>query len=338
MLMDQLKGGYVPASVQRAMDQHMQNMPANLQKYQSGNTYIPTQARQQMADYMQKTMPGHMQQYIGSYMEQKTVSGLNSLDPVRPVVVKDRAPTPNLMRRDHSAPGEQFSVNIDPKANANKSFAYTPQYHAPGSAAPEAPTPSPTSPQYDFIMNPGGRTPKKSLFGFGGSSKQRILFMSIATGLILALVLILYSVLFGGAKTPGLLEIAQTQQEIIRVSELGAKQARTSDALALAATTKSSLVTSQNEIVAQLKKQKQKVKPKDLALKQNSETDKVLTEAALNNRYDETFTKTLQQELVEYQQLLKTTYDSTSSQSLQKVLNAQFTSAGLLIASTQPTR
>ncbi len=209
-----------------------------------------------------------------------------------------------------------------------------PNAPTPGPAPLPPHMPSPT--QYDFIMNPNQPGAKRPLIG--GHNKHRLLMFSIIGGVLLIIILIASSVFFGGNKTTGLLEIAQTQQELIRVSDLGTQKAASSSARALAYTTKESMASSQNEMLGQLAKQGQKkINPKTLAVKKNKHTDEVLAQAALDNRYDETFEKTLQQQLVEYQKLLKATYDKTGDQKLQRILNSDFDSAGLLIASVQPS-
>ena len=155
--------------------------------------------------------------------------------------------------------------------------------------------------------------------------------MGVVGGVLLILIVLVFALLSGGNKSPGLLEIAQTQQELIRVSEIGVQKAGSQNARNLAVSTDFTIRSSQKDMLSRLKK----VKPKVLDIKQNKKTDDLLTEAALNNRFDETFEKVIQQQLVEYQKLLKSTYDGTSNQKLQNILNGDFTSAGLLITATQ---
>ncbi len=207
------------------------------------------------------------------------------------------------------------------------------QPNAPNARPPIAPS------DYDFILNHGANKPKPSLLpGFGGSKKQRLLVMGLGGAILLMLIILGYSLLFGGNKNQTVLEVAQSQQELIRVSTLGAdKTTRGSAARALATTTELTLISNQKEVIAQLKKHGQKTNTKNLAVKKNAQTDAALQEAALNNRYDEVFTQLLQKQLVEYQKLLKTAYGSTSNQTLQNLLNSEFAQAGLLIASAQPT-
>ncbi len=199
-------------------------------------------------------------------------------------------------------------------------------------------TPAPTPADYDFILNHGANAPKRSLLpGFGGSGRQRYIKIGLAGAVLLIIIVLLSSLLFGGSKNESLVGIAQTQQELIRVSTIGAQKAQTSAASQLAVNTELTVMTNQKDVLAQLKKSGQKVNTKVLALKQNSQTDAALTEAALNNRYDEAFIQVMQKQLVDYQKLLKATYDTTSSRVLQQILNNEFNQATVLLASTKST-
>ncbi len=203
---------------------------------------------------------------------------------------------------------------------------------------PNTPNPAPPAPvpDYDFILNHGANKPKRfPLPSLGGSKKQRWLIIGLGGSLLILLVILGYSLLFGGSKDQNLLEVAQTQQELIRVSTLGVDHAKSSATRGLAVTTELTLESNQKDVLARLRKDGQKTSTKTLALKKNSQTDDALAQAAQDNHYDDAFTKLIQDQLVAYQKLLKTAYDSTSSQSLKKILNAEFAQAGLLIASTQ---
>jgi hypothetical protein len=337
--MAQDKYGYIPPSVQRQMDQHMQQMPAHLQKYQGGNTYIPQKAAQEMTSYMKKTMPAHMQEYISPYVERQSQAGLNSLNPGTSRVVQERAPTPNLMRRDHSAYGEQHNVDVNAigsHSNPN-SLSYSPQYSGksgtPAPAPPPVDLPSASQTPYDFIMQ--SQNSNKSKFGTGGSPKSRFIFLAIVGGVLFSLIIIVIAIVTSSGKsgTQSLISLAQEQNEIIRVSDIGVSKARTADAKNLAAITAYSFRSTQADTLALLAKQGHKLKTKDLALKQNSATDSELNTADLNNRFDETFKKLLATSLATYQQDVKHIYDTTSSKSEKTVLSTSYNGVSLLVDS-----
>jgi hypothetical protein len=196
--------------------------------------------------------------------------------------------------------------------------------------------PASPTPDYNFILNQGNNQPKRSILpGAGSSKKQRIIVVAAGGGILLLIIILISSLLFGGKKTPGLLDLAQIQQELIRVSTLGTQQASSSRARYLAITTELTVISNQNNLLAQMKKQGQKPNTKQLSLKQDKSTDAALTQATTDNRFDEVFIETVQKQLVAYQQQLRTVYTGTTSATLQRLLNEDFSQAGTLIASTK---
>ncbi len=197
-------------------------------------------------------------------------------------------------------------------------------------------TPAPESPgQYDFILNSQSAPKRSILQNMGGSKKQRILVFAVGGALLLLLVILLWSLLFGGKKEPALLEIAQTQSELMRVSQLGGQKASSSSAKALAVNTELTITSQQKTILEQLKKQKQKTNAKVLAAKKNSKTDEVLSQASTNNRFDEVFAQTIQSELVDYQKLLRSAHDASSNQALRNIYDNDSKQAALIVLSTK---
>ncbi len=193
---------------------------------------------------------------------------------------------------------------------------------------------NPSSPSdYDFILN-HNPAPKRSIIpGAGSSLKQRILFVVIGGGVLLILIVLVASLLSGAGKEKGqrLLQIAQAQNELIRVSTLGVTKATSSNARALAITTQLSMETAQKDVLSQMQKQGQNTNPTTLAATKDSKTDDALAAAAQNNRYDETFLQIMHTSLTDYQNLLKTAFDESSSKSMQTLLNNEYLGAGLLI-------
>jgi hypothetical protein len=334
--MAQGKNGYIPPAVQRQMDQHLQRMPANLQKYQGGNTYIPQKAAQQMTDHLNKSVPKSMQKYVSSYMHQQTTAGLNSLDPVRNAPLQERPPTPSLVRRDHSAFGEQFSVDINTSEKPDsQNISFSPQYSAAqsGSLPPAQPAANPSDAggqqnPYDFILKDAPK-PKRNLLG-GGSFKSRLLIIAGGGLLLLVLAIVFISVLSSGNKgvNQQLLELAQEQTEIMRVSEIGIEKARSADTKNLATTIKYSVTSSRNDVLSIINK---KSTDKALTLKKNSSTDQTLDTAATNNNFDAVFTETMSNTLKTYQANVRTIYNATGNQKTKQTLSDTYNSAGVLI-------
>lgn len=342
--MAQSKSGYIPAGIQRAMDQHMERMPANLQKYQGGNTYIPSSAAKSMSSYMSKSMPAHMQQYIEPYMKKQVKAGMNSLDPVTPRAVQERAPVPNLMRRDHSTFGQQFTVNVNTSGAAKRnSLSFSPQYSGDrnsSAAVPPAPPPAPlpnapgqggNQNPYDFIMNSNNKP--RGMFSGGGSTMSRIIIVVVGAVSLIILAIVLFSVLSGssGGSVANLTDVAQRQTEIARISAVAVEKSNSTAIKNRAHTVKLSMLSSQQQTIALLTKSGEKVDAKVLALKQNAQTDQQLDAATANDTFDATFTKILDEELKSYRIAVQNYFNSSTSNNEKLLLKESFDGVNLLI-------
>jgi hypothetical protein len=185
---------------------------------------------------------------------------------------------------------------------------------------------------YDFIMN-APQAPKKGwLPGIGSSQKQRILVVIAGGVLLIIILLIVFSLIFGGSggNTDALVKVAQEQTELIRISDIALTKARGSDALNLAVTTKLSLTTEQQPLLATLKSEGRKLSIKELNAGKNSATDESLAAAEQNNQFDQVFIQTLQNGIANYQKTLKQAYDGTSSKKVKQTLNEAYTHATTL--------
>ena len=190
---------------------------------------------------------------------------------------------------------------------------------------------------YDFFM--GGGPPQKQSFasGAGSSIKKRIMIVAIGGAIFILIIIIAFSLLFGGkgSGVETLLSIAKQQTELIRIAEAGSTKARGTVAQNLAITTKLSVSTSQQELLAYMKKQGLTADPKELLPVKNAKTDEALTAAEQNNRYDETFTQIIKEELTKYQAAIKKAHTETTSQTGKQILTGAFDHAGILL--NEPT-
>jgi len=107
-----------------------------------------------------------------------------------------------------------------------------------------------------------------------------------------------------------LLEIAQAQTEIVRLSSQASQKAGSIETRSLAITTRLSVQSSANQTTEALTKYGVKANSKMLSKGKNSKSDDLLTEAAKNNRFDETYKQILNEQLSNYQKLLKASFDS----------------------------
>lgn len=200
-----------------------------------------------------------------------------------------------------------------------------------------APAPPPIQPdqnvknKYSFITD-DKKVAQKSFLPTASTKQGRVLLVVGGVfGLLLlgGLVITVLSGLDSAAKQDWL-NLAQKQQEIIRISEIGAKKAQDRDTKNLATTTKLSLQGSQTAVNALAKKNGADVSSKTLAEGKNSKTDAALTVAEQANKFDTVFYEILKTELNEYQALLKKLYDNSTSKSTKEGLQAAYNSAEIL--------
>lgn len=287
---------YIPPAAQKSMAQHMdRTLPTHLKQYQQGG-YIPKHAEKAMAEHMQKNLPSHLKQYADPYLQQNIVwSNQTKPSPVTSATSSpvSRSVNPRVPRQSRTA-----SINdqsSQPPAPAN-------QQGNPGGG------------DYDFIMNPQ-KPPKSPLFFVPASTTKRI--MLAAGGLIALLMIMVVGSSFlnsaNNAQNDKLLELAKTQTEIVRVSELASEKISDKNLLYQSVTVKASINSSKNEVVTALSKRGKKVKDKDLNSGENADNDEILSEGEQNGRYDNTYRQLLEQQLADYKKQLESVYDSGNS-------------------------
>ena len=169
-------------------------------------------------------------------------------------------------------------------------------------------------PDYNFIMNPA-KPRRQGLFGGGGDKKQRILIVAIVGGVLLLVFMILFNVIFGGSNnnTEKLFNLAKQQNELVRVAQIGEKQAVSSTTKNLATTVDLTLSSGQQATTTLLTKEGKKINAKQLAAGQNTQTDTTLNQATQANHFDEVFTSTMQTQLQSYLTNLSDLYKATKS-------------------------
>lgn len=186
---------------------------------------------------------------------------------------------------------------------------------------------------YDFILNDSNK-PKRNWST--NSLKQRIFVVAIVGSLVLIAIIVVMSFVSNGnsAGARQLIDIAQQQNEIIRVAKVGLEKAGSTDTINLAATTELSVQSSQADILAILKKSGHKIGSDKLTIYQKSQTDQQLDDAASAGTFDVTFAKILQDSLASYRSALQNAYASESFNNRQLLQNS-FNSA-TAITGTQP--
>jgi len=202
-------------------------------------------------------------------------------------------------------------------------------------APPPAPLPTGNGHDpYDFIFS-SNQQPKRGLSTMlsGNSKKQRVIIALFGSVVFIIMATVAFSLITSSGKssTQALIELAQEQTELVRVTDTGVSKARSSAAKNLAITTRLSVHTSQLDTIALLKKSGHKLGVKQLGLKQSAQTDQQLSAAVTNNTFDEVFTELLHEQLVAYRASLQKIYKATTNKTKKQILQTSFNGVGLLI-------
>lgn len=192
---------------------------------------------------------------------------------------------------------------------------------------------NPQANQYAFITDPK-KLPKKSLLPGGNSQKSRLFMVLGGVFGLIILAMIVMAVIgsIGSDEKQSWLKLAQEQQELIRVSELGSQKAQVRETKNLAITTKLSLTSSQSTINSLAKKNGAQVDSKSLALGKDTKVDAQLKTAEQTNQFDKVFAEVLKTKLTVYQSDMKKLYEGTTSKKTKASLSSAYTSAGILAA------
>jgi hypothetical protein len=183
---------------------------------------------------------------------------------------------------------------------------------------------------YEFIVNPA--TPKRSGRMFSGN--KFVIQIALLLGGVLVLVIIgaiVISALAPKSNTADLESLVETQAELVRVASEGAGQASAQDVQNFVANLELSLSSNQTQLTNYLTAHGATLNSKQLASKQNSQTDTLLTNAIATNTYDSALMTTLNSELTNYQAAIQATYKLTMVTKTKQLLQAEYTAASLLL-------
>lgn len=293
---------YIPASVQKSMAQHIEHtMPGHLKKFQQGG-YIPKHAEKAISQHMQKSLPSHLKQYADPYLQQNIMRGNNLTSSVTPKASSYR---PTVSR-----PGSMFNKQ---NFSSGSSQQIVGKYTTPAvnSQASQEQQPQGSGNNYDFIMNPQN-SGNKSTFLAPQSTKMRILIFGGGIILLIILMSVFFSFLnaAGNKQKENLLEVAKTQQEIIRVIDSSKEFISARDLDDKVKTLRAVIVTSQQETTAALAAKGKEVNPKELAKSQNPQNDADLESARAQARGDEALNDILLNLLGQYAAQLQKVFDA----------------------------
>jgi hypothetical protein len=190
---------------------------------------------------------------------------------------------------------------------------------------------------YEFIMN-GGTAPRKPPVLKGGSLKSRVLII-LGGGILAMILVVMLSNAFRSASNANaaiLSDLVAEQQEIVRVSTLGIKDAVGSPAKNFAQSTYSSVTSEQIQLQDYLKSKKIKLTKVQLNSKLDSKTDTALETAKQANAYDDTLTTTLLGLLSTYANDASKAYKTASNTTSKGILESSFNSSAALIKGYGP--
>jgi hypothetical protein len=184
---------------------------------------------------------------------------------------------------------------------------------------------------YRFIMEPPKRQKPKGTGLAGNPFLMKIVFFLGAAIVVIVAGAILVNVFFGGkTNTQDIVDIAATEQEIMRVSVRGADAANDSVKNA-AITTQATVATEQQEWITYLAKLGKKTNAKQLALKKNTTTDSRLTQAQATSTFDLTFSQVMRSQLQDYASELKTAYGKATGKNEKALLSKHYDQVVLLL-------
>lgn len=242
----------------------------------------------------------------------------------------------------------------DPRYNSGQGYQQPTPYSPP--TPPAQPT-LPSSPQvnpqggYDVVPAPkpnipnvsnGGHNPYEFIIAQNPvGTKKGAGNMTIAKRILLALIglavlagIVIAGINFFVPKDPtleSLVSIAQTQQEIIRVTTQIDKKLTNSDLVNYVVNVNMSVGSDQAATIKYLSTRKFQIPPKTLPQKADSKTDTLLSEARATNTLDVTAHQAVQKLLVDYQKELSSTYKTVTGENAKKLLQTNYDHVTLLI-------
>jgi biopolymer transport protein ExbB/TolQ len=188
----------------------------------------------------------------------------------------------------------------------------------------------PNSDPYGFIMNE--QKSKKRIIPTANTKRKRIILVVSGIILVFIIAIVTTTILSGisNQTEKNLKLLAEQQNEIIRISNIGIKNAQDTPTQILARTTSLTFESDQHRVINYLKTQKQKMSTAELALKKNTQTDTQLNQAAQSNQFDKTFNQVITTQLIDYQKAVKQTYDSATGKNARKLLNDLYSDINVL--------
>lgn len=176
-----------------------------------------------------------------------------------------------------------------------------PAPHTQQPAEPQLPIEEEKLTPYDFFMQPQGNQSTSRLSGAGSMSTKKLAIIVAVPVILIALIGAGLIAVLGKSDAPEpILAAAQTQNEIIRISTAGTKNARSDKLKNFAITAQSTMTSAQQQLLVAADKSKVKINKKALDDTKSATVDRALAAALTANTYDTTFSDTMKLELEKY--------------------------------------
>lgn len=176
-------------------------------------------------------------------------------------------------------------------------------------------------PDYSFLEE----NEKTGYFDFftKADKKTRIKMVAIGSSLLLLLAVIAGAIIFSDDEglQSSLTRVAQRQNEVIRIAEIGEDKARSQEVLNASIVIKASLKSSQNQVSAALASEGGSPSRAILRQLESEQTTRELNAAEQANRFDEVYLEIMQSQLLSYMASLEAAYAHASGNNRELIDN-----------------
>jgi hypothetical protein len=199
----------------------------------------------------------------------------------------------------------------------------------------QQPTLPNSNPDYNFIFN-NQKPQRRFSLKFSGNSLGKLALLIIGGCIVLGIVIIVLSSLFGPKiNTKQIVDIMARDEEIRRVSTIVVQKTTDLNTANLASTTSAALTSDESRLNDYLNNNKVKAPPKELVVYINKNTDGEIDSAEQNNRLSEYYNSYLKKVLTDYQTAIKTAYDGTNGTKIRSELQEISDSTKTILSAPQ---
>lgn len=184
---------------------------------------------------------------------------------------------------------------------------------------------------YGFILDTDHNR-KQKLFNKNGSPKTKILFFGIIILLLLGAYLIISNVFLSkGDAALALINVRAQQEEIIRTATIATEDATSGITKNFALTVLTSVGSDNQSVREILSKANIKVKPIQLAAREDEDLESNLESAKKSGKFDETVTAKLKEQLTVYGTDLSDAYNLVSTDANKLILKSAYDSVTTIL-------